>query len=146
MTQEIAQANRLRGGSLRAKPATIAVAQAAFRAPSLQNAASTTVCAAQRRARSLSLREMLQSLEAECQNHVNNVFHRVRKCAKFDKSPCQAALCILKSAMSSKGAVINGRLLATNRGIAQLVERRSPKPQVVGSSPAAPATFSRRAT
>jgi hypothetical protein len=27
----------------------------------------------------------------------------------------------------------------TNRGIAQLVERRSPKPQVAGSSPAAPA-------
>src|SRR5690606_16810600 len=31
------------------------------------------------------------------------------------------------------------------RGIAQLVERRSPKPQVAGSSPAAPAISSNRA-
>jgi hypothetical protein len=35
------------------------------------------------------------------------------------------------------------RYLSYARGIAQLVERRSPKPQAVGSSPSAPAILMR---
>ena len=35
--------------------------------------------------------------------------------------------------------VIDVGYIASGRGIAQLVERRSPKPQVPGSSPGAPA-------
>ena len=39
------------------------------------------------------------------------------------------------------GQIIEWGDASTGRGIAQLVERRSPKPQVAGSNPAAPATF-----
>ena len=37
-------------------------------------------------------------------------------------------------------SLCNGMKVLKGRGIAQLVERRSPKPQVPGSSPGAPAT------
>ncbi len=58
----------------------------------------------------------------------------LRKCARNWR---QSRLC---SCVSRKEEIGRPRAVKRCRGIAQLVERRSPKPQVAGSSPAAPAS------
>ena len=65
-----------------------------------------------------------------------------RNYAPIVKSSCQVRSVALKSA-NVLHERRNRQFVEGFRGVAQLVERRSPKPQVVGSSPAAPAIFQR---